>query len=87
MKHSTVVPRDFSAEFHENPIGWRVVLPDGSLAVVRRFEEMPEGRRYRVQGVYLNMRFRKLQGPSWFAEDDLRLFFYTASINPNWKQS
>lgn len=86
MKHSTAVPRDLRAEFHKDPVNSRVCLPDGSLAVVRRYEDTPQGRIYKVQGVHLDGRFRKLDSIScWFAEAELRLFYYSASINPEWQ--
>ncbi len=81
MNYSTVVPCDPVADFHDDPINSRVVLPDGSLAVVRRVLETDEGRVYRVQGVHQNGRFRALESIfCWFAEAELRLIYYTASI-------
>jgi hypothetical protein len=68
-------------EFLSDPVHTRVVLPDGSLAVVRCVLEVDEGRVYRVQGVHPNGRFRALESIScWFRADELRLFYYTASI-------
>lgn len=88
MKHSTAVPRDFSVEFHQDPINSRVLLPDGTLAVVKAFQDTDQGRIYKVQGIHRNGRFRKLDSIScWFSANELRLFFYSASIHPDWVQS
>ncbi len=81
MNYSTAVPCDPVADFHDNPINSRVILPDGSLAVVRRFLDTDGGRVFRVQGVHRNGRFRALESIScWFRSDELRLVYYTASI-------
>ncbi len=81
MNYSTVVPCDPVADFQDDPINSRVILPDGSLAVVRRVLETDEGRVYRVQGVHQNGRFRALESiSSWFRADELRLVYYTASV-------
>jgi hypothetical protein len=67
------------ADFHNNPINMRVVLPDGSLAVVKRVHETDGGRVYKVQGIHPNGRFRALQGVScWYSADELQLHYYTA---------
>jgi hypothetical protein len=81
MNYSTAVPCDPVADFHDDPINSRVILPDGSLAVVRCFLDTNECRVYRVQGVHPNGRFRALESIScWFRADELRLIYYTASI-------
>ncbi len=81
MNYSTAVPCDPVADFQDDPINSRVILPDGSLAVVRRVLDTDEGRVFRVQGVHRNGRFRALESiSSWFRADELRLVYYTASI-------
>ncbi len=78
---STSAVDELRNEFLSDPVHMRVVLPDGSLAVVRRVLEVDEGRVYRVQGVHQNGRFRALESIScWFRSDELRLVYYTASI-------
>jgi hypothetical protein len=68
-------------DFHRDPAGWRVALPDDTFAMVTSFQDTDEGRAYRVQGVHANGRFRALESVScWFAEAELRLIYYTASI-------
>jgi hypothetical protein len=68
-------------DFHRDPVGWRVCLPDNSFAVVSSFQDTDEGRSYCVRGVHLNGRFRALDYPScWFPSNRLRLAFYSASI-------
>jgi hypothetical protein len=85
-QNSTALPRDLVADFHNNPIGRRVVLPDGSLAIVRRFSDVDEGRVFRVQGIHRNGRFRRIESAScWFRDDELRMVYYSASINSEWR--
>jgi hypothetical protein len=86
MKESTT---DFAArlrsEFEANPIKTRVCLPDGSPATVVAFHETDQGRVYKVRGIHRDGRFRSLGLLScWFAENELRLFYYTADIHPDW---
>jgi hypothetical protein len=77
--------RDFVTEFHNNPVGFRVFLPDGTLAVVKKFQDTEQGRSVKVQGIHRNGRYRKLMTPSaWFDPDDLEILIYSASINPDW---
>jgi hypothetical protein len=86
MNDSTPFLDQLRQDFHTNPINTRVCLPDGSLAVVRSFVDTGEGRAYRVQGVHRNGRFRALQSVScWFRHDELRLIYYSASINSEWQ--
>ncbi len=88
MKHSIAVSVDVRTEFHNNPLKSRVILPDGSLAVVVAFHDTDQGRIYKVQGQHPNGRFRALGLLScWFAENELRLFYFTADIHPDWVQS
>ncbi len=85
MNSSTAVPRDPVADFHDNPTNCRVILPDGSLAVVRRFLDVDDVRVFRVQGIHRNGRFRRLESAScWFRADELRMVYYSASINSEW---
>jgi hypothetical protein len=45
-----------------------------------------EGRVFRVQGIYRNGRFRALQSvSSWFRDDELRMVYSSASVNPEWR--
>ena len=85
-KHcSTVVPRNLRSEFQADPIKTRVCLPDGSPATVVAFHETDQGRIYKVRGIHRDGRFRSLGLLScWFAENELRLFYYTAGIHPDW---
>jgi hypothetical protein len=49
------------------------------------FHETDQGRVYKVRGIHRDGRFRALGLLScWFAEDELRLFYYTAGIHPDW---
>jgi len=67
--------------FQSNPVGSRVILPDGSLAVVRRVHDTDTGKVYKVQGIDLYGRFRALGGLScWYSDDELRLPYWSASI-------
>ncbi len=84
MNSSTLFLDQLRQDFHINPINTRVCLPDGSLAVVRRFVDTDEGRAYRVQAIHRNGRFRTLESVScWFRHDELRLIYYSASIRAN----
>jgi hypothetical protein len=81
MNSSTVLPRSPVAKFLDNPINRRVILPDGSLAVVKLFQDTDRGRIYKVQGLRPDGRFRALGALScWFSADELRLVYYTACI-------
>jgi hypothetical protein len=86
MNSSTSFLDQLRQDFHTNPINTRVCLPDGSLAVIRSFVDTDEGRAYRVQGIHRNGRFRALQSVSpWFRADELRMVYYSASINSEWQ--
>jgi hypothetical protein len=88
MKHSIAVPRSPVAKFLDNPINRRVILPDGSLAVVKLFQDTDRGRIYKVQGLRPDGRFRALGTLScWFTADELRLVYYTAFISPDWSRT
>jgi hypothetical protein len=85
---TTVLPRNLRAEFQANPINHRVILPDGSLAVVKLFHDTDQGRIYKVQGLHPNGRFRALGTLScWYMSDELRLVYYTAGISPDWPRT
>jgi hypothetical protein len=85
MNSSTVLPRSPVAKFLDNPINRRVILPDGSLAVVKLFQDTDRGRIYKVQGLRPDGRFRALGTLScWFTAHELRIVYYTASINPKY---
>jgi hypothetical protein len=88
MNSSTVSPRSPVAKFLDNPINRRVILPDGSLAVVKLFQDTDRGRIYKVQGLRPDGRFRALGTLScWFTADELRLVYYTAFISPDWPRT
>lgn len=88
MNSSTSFEDRLRSQFHSNPVNMRVVLPDGSLAIVRRVECTASGKSYKVQGVGEDGKFRALVGVScWYSADELRLPYWTASINPDWLQS
>jgi hypothetical protein len=41
---------------------------------------------FRVQGIHRNGRFRRLASVScWFRDDELRMVYYSASINSEWR--
>jgi hypothetical protein len=85
MNSSTVLPRSPVAKFLDNPINRRVILPDGSLAVVKLFQDTDRCRIYKVQGLRPDGRFRALGTLScWFTADELRIAYYSASINPEY---
>lgn len=85
MNVSTAVPRSPVSKFLDNPINRRVVLPDGSLGIVRQCQETAQGRVYKVQGIDKNGHFRAYSSLScWFRQDELRLEYFTASISPEW---
>ncbi len=68
------------SDFTNNPAGSRVVLPDGSTGIVRRFRETDQGRVYHVQGIDHRGRFRSLGDiPCWLSGDVLRLVYYSTS--------
>jgi hypothetical protein len=78
---STSFVERLRAEFHSNPINMRVVLPDGSMAIVRRVQNGASGLLYKVQGVGQDGRFYALDGVScWYSADELRLAYWTAEV-------
>lgn len=82
MHFSTALPRDLVEEFHNKPIRKRVVLPDGSHAVVTKVSEFGGPKAYKVQKCTPRGRFIPMHGaPSWYSEDELSLFYRSASIN------
>lgn len=89
MKHSTAVSDSFVVEFRQNPLNFRVLLPDGSLAVVREFIDDDGQRLHRVQGITRRGRFCKLPRGvcRWYTAAELRLVYYMAGINPAWGRS
>jgi hypothetical protein len=73
-------------DFHRDPVGWRVCLPDNSFAMVTSFQDTDKGRVYCVRGVHLNGRFKALDYPScWFPSNSLRLAYYSAQIAPGYE--
>jgi len=68
-------------EFQTNPINMRVLLPDGSMAIVRRVQNGASGLLYKVQGVGQDGRFYALDGVScWYSADELRLAYWSAEV-------
>jgi hypothetical protein len=86
-KHrSTSYEEKLRARFQSNPVGARVVLPDGSLAVVTRKLNSEQGTIYRVTGVDRSGKFRPLEGlPCWYTVDELRLPYTSVGIAPGWR--
>lgn len=85
---STSVDDTVREQFHSDPVGWRVELPDGSLAVVKRLHKTAAGTLYEVRGIHHNWRFRSLGGaPSRYRADELQIVYFTASINPDYLPS
>jgi hypothetical protein len=66
------------SEFASNPVGFRVVLPDGTLARVVQVSDTDAGKLYKVRGLDERGKFRALVGvSSWYAVEELRLQFYS----------
>ncbi len=86
---TTAFLRRLRNDFHNNPVGRRVWLPDGSLAVVKQFIDDDGQRLHRVVGITPTGRLCKLPPgtPRWHSIDDLKLVYYTASINPEYLRS
>jgi hypothetical protein len=82
-KDSTSFVARLRHDFHLNPLGFRVELPDGSHAVVRAFRDDNGYRLHRVVGVTPSGRLCKLPAGvrRWYVADDLKLVYYTASAN------
>jgi hypothetical protein len=83
-KGSTSFIEQFRLDFQNNPVGSRVVLPDGSHAVVRACINFGDGPMYRVQkctqrGRYIPMASNVTR---WYSICDLRLFYWSASVAP-----
>ncbi len=66
-------------QFHSNPVGFHVELPDGSLAVVKSFLDDSGERLHRVVGVDAQGRFCKLPDRvhHWYTADELILRYWT----------
>lgn len=89
MQSSTSYPKKIVSDFLENPVGFRVELPDGSIARVVQFIDDDPPRLHRVVGLDVKNRFCKLPNgvPRWYRADDLVILYYTASVNPDWLPS
>lgn len=89
MNGSTSYPNKIVSDFLENPIGFRVELPDGSMARVCQFVDDDEPRLHRVVGLDSKSQFCKLPPgiPHWYTADDLVIRYFTVSINPDWRPS
>lgn len=70
------------SRFHSNPVGIRVELPDGSLAVVKAFQDDDGQRLHRVVGVTDSGRSCKLPPgvPRWYPASELKLVYYSAFV-------
>lgn len=81
---STSFVAQLRQNFHLNPVGSRVWLPDGSLAVVKAFHDEGEERLHRVVGITSSGRLCKLPPgvPHWYTDADLNLVYYTVSAGP-----
>ncbi len=63
-------------ELAENPIGKRVILPDGTKARVKRVGAESGTTVYKVQGLTHNSGYRSLKGQrSWFTVDEFTFEF------------
>jgi len=79
---STSFVERLRSKFLSNPVNMWVVLPDGSLAVVKSVSEANDGKLYKVAGIHPNGRFRALAGIScWYSADELRLRYWSASVS------
>ncbi len=76
---STSFPVQLRQSFHSNPVGRRVWLPDGSLAVVKAFHDDHGERFHRVVGITEGGRFCKLppRVPHWYLASELKLVYYS----------
>lgn len=86
---STSYVAQLRQNFQIDPIGFRVELPNGSLAVVRQVVDDHDGRLLRVQGVGRNGRLCKLPKGvhHWYRPDELVIRYFTASVRSDWAQS
>lgn len=88
MNSSTVYGRTAVDKFLDNPINCRVVLPDGSLGMVRQVQDTDQGRFYKVQGIDSDGHFRAYQSIScWFSVDELRLVYFSVGLHQDWLES
>ena len=85
MKDSTSFESRLRFEFSENPVGQRVELPCGSLAVVKAFVDDDYQRLHRVVGITSRGRLCKLPPGThhWYPAAELKLVYYTASVKPD----
>ena len=76
---STSYVAQLRQDFHSNPVGFRVELPDGSLAVVKAFQDDDGQRLHRVVGVTDRGRLCKLPPgvPRWYVARELKLVYYS----------
>lgn len=88
MNDSTAVPSHLLEKFQSNPIGIKVCLPDGALALIVKYRDTDKGRIFSVRGIGENNQFVPIRSIStWFSGLELRLVWYEASIDPNWVRS
>ncbi len=69
--------------FHSNPVGMRVVLPDGTDAMIKAVHDTKNGKEYEVRGVHPGPsgRFRSRGGArSRYSAAELELRYFTASV-------
>lgn len=71
------------SRFHSNPVGMRVVLPDGTDAMIKAVYDTPRGKEYEVRGVHPGRagRFRSRGGArSRYVAAELELRYFEASV-------
>lgn len=86
---STSFVEQLRSDFTKAPVGFRVVLPDGHHAIVKQCIESPDGRVYRVQHCTNRGRYVVVDPPArrHYAESELRLHYWSATISPDWTRS
>lgn len=89
MNSSTSFVEQLRSEFTKAPVGFRVVLPDGSHAVVKECIDSPDGPVYRVQHCTSRGRYIAVPPgtPRHFTASHLKLFYWSATITPDWANS
>lgn len=82
MNSSTSFVDQLRQDFHNNPIQFRVLLPDGSHAIVRSFEDMFGLRLYKVQGCTPRGRYVAMADTrKYYLDSELKLFYFSATVN------
>lgn len=82
MNSSTSFVEQLRQDFHNNPIEFRVLLPDGSHAIVKDFLDIANTRAYRVQTCTPRGRYTPMGDTRrYYSDDELRLFYFSATVN------